>query len=55
MLHYAETEDADCYLHPEHLVKTVSYTEAKAWQRRLRAVGELQRVADRSLLLSAEQ
>jgi hypothetical protein len=34
-LKFAQTEDEDI-LHPEHLVVTMPYAEAKAWQERLR-------------------
>ena len=39
-LKYAETEDEECTLHPEYLVNTMSFPEARAWQNRLRAVDE---------------
>jgi hypothetical protein len=33
-LKLAQTEDKECYLHPEYLVATMPKTEAEAWQRR---------------------
>ena len=47
----AQTEDEEYYLHPEYLVATMPYAEAKAWQARLRGMGEDNRCADRLLLL----
>lgn len=35
-LKLAQTEDDEYELHPEYLVATMSYAEAKAWQARLR-------------------
>ena len=52
-LKYAQTEDEKCVLHPEHLVTTMPYVEAQAWQMRLRAFDEKCRCADRLLLLEA--
>ena len=46
----ARTEDDD-WLHPEKLITTMSLSEAKAWQVRLRAMDEAHRIADRKLLL----
>jgi hypothetical protein len=37
-LKYAETEDEEYVLHPEYLVNTMSFPDARAWQNRLRAV-----------------
>jgi hypothetical protein len=50
-LKLAQTEDEEYYLHPEYLVVTMPYAEAKAWQVRLRGMGEDNRCADRLLLL----
>ena len=52
-LRYAQTEDEKYVLHPEHLVTTMPYAEAQAWQMRLRAFDENCRCADRLLLLEA--
>jgi hypothetical protein len=54
-LKFAQTEDEDCYLHPEHLVATMPYAEAAAWQHRLRDMDEAHRQADRLLLLEVCQ
>jgi hypothetical protein len=40
ILKYAETEDEEYALHPEYLVNTMSFPEARAWQNRLRAVDQ---------------
>jgi hypothetical protein len=40
ILSYAETEDKEFVLHPEHLVAAMLLTEAKAHQIRLRALDE---------------
>jgi hypothetical protein len=40
MIKYAETEDEEFVLHPEHLVGSMSFSEAHAWQRRWRAIDE---------------
>jgi hypothetical protein len=50
-LKFAETEDENYYLHPEYLVATMPYAEAKAWQTCLRKMDETRRLADRLLLL----
>lgn len=50
-LELAQTEDQEFYLHPEYLVATMASAEAKAWQSRLRQMGEVRRHADRHLLL----
>jgi hypothetical protein len=50
MLKFAQTEDED-FLHPEHLVTTMPYAEAKAWQERLRKIDDDPRCADRAVLL----
>src|SRR4029450_4337754 len=47
LLKLAKTEDADFMLHPEKSVATISSSEAMDWQRRLRAMDECRRVADR--------
>jgi hypothetical protein len=47
LLKLAKTEDADFMLHPEKRVATISSSEAMDWQRRLRAMDECRRVADR--------
>jgi hypothetical protein len=40
MIKYAGTEDKEFMLHPEHLVRSMSLSEARAWQRRWRAIDE---------------
>jgi hypothetical protein len=50
LLKLAKTEDADFMLHPEQMVATISSSEAMG-QRRLRAMDECHRAADRSVLL----
>ena len=50
-LKLAQTEDEEYYLHPEYLVVTMPYAEAKAWQVRLRGMSEDNRCADKLLLL----
>jgi hypothetical protein len=50
-LKFAQTEDEECVLHPEYLIATMPYAEAKAWQRRLRVMDQAHRCADRLLLL----
>lgn len=40
MIKYAETEDKEFMLHPEHLVGSMPFSEARAWQRRWRAIDE---------------
>jgi hypothetical protein len=52
-LKFAQTEDDDCYLHPEHLVATMPCEESKEWQKRLRDMGDSPRCADRLLLLES--
>ena len=47
----AATEDSDFYLHPEDLIVTTDFREAKAWQRRLESMPNSSRQADRLLLL----
>jgi len=47
----AETEDAECELHPERLVKYMTFIEAKAWQKRLSKIPQDHRIADRRVLL----
>ena len=49
-LNFAATQDGD-YLHPEKLVGTISFAEAKEWEKRLHSIGEAVRCADRALLL----
>jgi hypothetical protein len=39
ILNFAQTEDAEFMLHPEHLVTSISFAEARAWQDRMRAIG----------------
>jgi hypothetical protein len=51
LLRLARTEDAEFVLHPEQLVTTVPFVEAKAWQKRLCGMDEDRRNADRELLL----
>ena len=50
-LKFAQTADPEYYLHPEYLVATMPYVEAKAWQGRLRTMDSAHRCADRLLLL----
>jgi hypothetical protein len=50
-LSLAKTEDEEYYLHPEYIITTMPYAEAKAWQSRLRGMDETRRQADRVLLL----
>ena len=50
-LRLAKTEDEEYFLHPEDIITTMPYTEAKEWQSRLRGMDEARRLADRSLLL----
>jgi hypothetical protein len=38
ILNFAQTEDAEFMLHPEHLVTAISFAEARAWQDRMRAI-----------------
>jgi hypothetical protein len=40
VLKYAKTEDEDFMLHPENIVTTMPFAEARAWQDRLRAIDE---------------
>jgi hypothetical protein len=40
VLKYAQTEDEEYMLHPEYLVTTMSFSEARAWQNRLQAVDQ---------------
>jgi hypothetical protein len=51
LLKLADTEDEECYLHPEHFVSCLEKTDADRWQRRLERLPQLQRAADRALLL----
>jgi hypothetical protein len=53
LLRFAKTEDAEYWLHPEHLVTTMPFASATAWQSRLLAMDEQCRNADRILLLSS--
>jgi hypothetical protein len=53
LLELAATEDADYYLHPEHLVYFVSNDYAQSWSLRLERLPWMQRVADRNTLLDA--
>ncbi len=50
-LKLAATMDEEHYLHPERLVVTMPYAEAKTWQGRLRRMNNDHRCADRRLLL----
>ena len=52
-LRLAKTEDEEYFLHPENIITTMPYSEAKAWQNRLRGMDEVHRQADRLLLLDA--
>jgi hypothetical protein len=49
-LRYAKTEDEEG-LHPECLLVTMPYAQAKEWQARLFDMDEDQRCADRAVLL----
>jgi hypothetical protein len=40
VLKYAQTEDKEYVLHPEYLVNTMSFSEARAWQNRLSALDQ---------------
>ncbi len=51
LLRFARTEDTEYVLHPEHLVTAMSCGEAKEWERRLQAMEENHRTADRTVLL----
>jgi hypothetical protein len=51
LLRLARTEDGEFMLHPEDLVTTVTFVEAKAWQERQREMDEDHRNADRLVLL----
>jgi hypothetical protein len=51
-LKLAETEDEEYFLHPEYLVASLPYWQAKEWQARLRQMDEDHRCADRDVLLS---
>ena len=46
----SQTEDEECYLHPDYLVTMMPYTRAKEWQARLRHMDENHRCVDRALL-----
>jgi hypothetical protein len=52
-LKFAQTQDVDGILRPEHLVATMPCARAKEWQTRLRRMDEYHRCADRLLLLGA--
>ena len=43
-LRLAKTEDEEYFLHPEDIVTTMPYAEAKAWQGRLRGMDEAHRL-----------
>jgi hypothetical protein len=47
----AATEDKDYEIHPEFLVSTMPLALAQTWQARLQEMAEIQRLADRKLLL----
>lgn len=47
VLRYCQTEDLECYLHPEYLLTTMCLAEAKVLQRRLQAIQEFDQ--DKSL------
>ena len=53
LLRFAKTEDEEYWLHPEHLVTTMPFANAIAWQSRLLAMDEQCRNADRIMLLSS--
>jgi hypothetical protein len=38
IFNFAQTEDAEFMLHPEHLVTAITFAEARAWQDRMRAI-----------------
>jgi hypothetical protein len=50
LLRYAQTEDSEYILHPEDLVTTMPFVEAKAWQKRLRAMRKNHGNVDRLML-----
>jgi hypothetical protein len=50
-LSLAKTEDEENILHPECIITTMPYEEARSWQSRLRQMDENCRQADRRLLL----
>jgi hypothetical protein len=52
LLRFAKTEDEEYALHPEHLITTMPFASAIAWQSRLLAMDEQCRSADRTILLS---
>jgi hypothetical protein len=47
----AKTEDLEYMLHPEQFIVTMSHAEAKVWQTRLHKMDDVQRQADRWVLL----
>jgi hypothetical protein len=47
----AATEDKDYDIHPEFLVSTMPLASARTWQARLQQMAEIQRLADRKILL----
>jgi hypothetical protein len=51
LVRLAETEDKDCFLHPEKLLVTLTREEANSWKHRLMAMHWQQRLADREVLL----
>jgi hypothetical protein len=51
LVRLAETEDKDCFLHPEKLLVTLTREEANSWKYRLMAMHWQQRLADREVLL----
>ena len=50
-LKLAQTEAEEYILHPEYMITTMSFAEAKVWQRRLRLMEDAHRQADRQVLL----
>jgi hypothetical protein len=50
-LSLTKTEDEETMLHPECIIVTMPYEEAKAWQSRLHQMDENCRQADRQVLL----
>jgi len=40
ILKFAQTEDAESVLHPEHLVTAITFAEATTWQERMCAIDE---------------
>ena len=54
-LKLAGTEDDECVLHPETFITTMPLSEVDVWQKRLRAMDDGARIADRDLLLEGSR